>query len=255
MRGLIVALQYFTRLPTPALDDWRDGDLARAAPWLPSVGLAVGGLAVAGGATAWLLEPELAALGTVLVWIWVTGGLHLDGLADTADGLGAVHRDPQRFLRVARDPHTGSFGVIAIVVVLLIKWQALSLALTGSPATPPTLTTLAAIALVPAIARTVALWSAASVPALDDGRGATFRDGLTRRGIGIQAVLFVAVALALNGALLIGLVLAAAFAFYWRRRLGGVSGDVLGATIEVSEAALLVALVAWPGSGLLDFVL
>ena len=91
MRGLILAVQFLTRLPTPALKDFRAEQLAGAIVWFPLVGLLLGGL-VAGA--AWLggrVDPWLGALLALAVWVGVTGALHLDGLADLADARGG-HR-------------------------------------------------------------------------------------------------------------------------------------------------------------------
>jgi len=80
MRGLILAIQFLTRLPTPQVTDLRPDDLSRSAVWFPLVGLLVGGGVLA---ATWLgaqLDPWLGALFGLLVWAWITGGLHLDGL-------------------------------------------------------------------------------------------------------------------------------------------------------------------------------
>ena len=98
VRLFILSTQFLTRLPTPQVADFRPEDLARSALWFPAVGLLIGALLLA---ATWLgaqLDPWLGALFGLLAWVWVTGGLHLDGLADLADGLGAAHRDPARLL-------------------------------------------------------------------------------------------------------------------------------------------------------------
>jgi adenosylcobinamide-GDP ribazoletransferase len=81
------------------------------------IGACVTGAALLGAQ----IETWVGALLAVLMWTWITGALHLDGLADLTDGLGAAHRDPGRLLQVMRDPHVGSFGVIALILQLLCK--------------------------------------------------------------------------------------------------------------------------------------
>jgi adenosylcobinamide-GDP ribazoletransferase len=127
MRGLILAIQFLTRLPTPGLAGFQSGELAGSVVWFPLAGLLVGGLVAL---AAWLggqLDPWLGALLALAVWVWVTGALHLDGLADLADALGAAHRpdDPQdrreRLLAVLADPHLGVFGGAALVMQVIAK--------------------------------------------------------------------------------------------------------------------------------------
>jgi len=117
MRGLIAAFQLLTRLPMPAVSGTAP---ANAAGWFPWVGLVVGALVAL--PLAWVPDPRLAALLALGLWVWVTGGLHLDGLADLADALGVAHRDRARFVAVLADSHVGSFGVIALILQLLAKF-------------------------------------------------------------------------------------------------------------------------------------
>src|SRR5690606_27863781 len=120
LRQLILAVQFLTRLPTPQVADFRPDDLTRSARWFPLVGLPVGALVLL---PVWLLQdrPLLAGVIGLLAWVWVTGALHLDGLGDVADALGASHRNPQRFLEVLKDPHLGVFGTVAIGMQMLLK--------------------------------------------------------------------------------------------------------------------------------------
>ena len=118
-RGLIVALQFLTRIPTPHLADYSSSDTQASAAWYPVVGLIIGCLVAIVAWTGAHGSPWISALVTVAVWIWITGALHLDGLADVADGFGAAHRDPTRFLEVVREPHVGSFGAVALIFVIV----------------------------------------------------------------------------------------------------------------------------------------
>jgi len=140
MRSLILAIQFLTRLPTPQLKTFDPAWLADAARWFAPVGVLVGAivwLAVLAGS---LVDPWLAALAGLLAWLWVTGGLHIDGLADLADAQGAAHRSRERFLEVLKDPHLGSFGVLSLATQLIVKLVLLmllvKLSLAGLSAVP-----------------------------------------------------------------------------------------------------------------------
>lgn len=245
MRGLILAIQFLTRLPTPQVRDFRADDLARAAVWFPLVGLLVGALVLF---ALWLgtqIDPWLGALLGLLAWVRVTGGLHLDGVCDLADALGADHSatmgDKSRFLSVLADPHVGAFGASALVLQLLSKLVLLMLAAKFAIFWP--------LLLVPAWARLGTLvW--ARLPALKSGLGAslnpTERERFAWQTPGWTVALWSA--LLLPGCVVYpGLLAAPMMILAWRafllKRLGGMTGDALGAGVEWLESGLLLALV------------
>ncbi|TCS73938.1 cobalamin-5'-phosphate synthase [Sulfuritortus calidifontis] len=235
MRGFFLALQFLTRLPTPAVRGFQAEDLARSAAWFPAVGLLLGALLALVGFAVQGFDPWLAALLTLIAWVWLTGGLHLDGLADTFDALGAAHRDRERFLQVLSDPHVGSFGVIALVLQLMAKLVLLGLAF--SHGISPW-----ALLLIPAWARLGALWWSQSLPPLKPGLGERFT---WRAGRGLPLLwLGILFALSLPFA---GLWLAPLILVFWRHflgaKIGGMTGDCLGAGVEVSEGLMLLAVV------------
>jgi len=209
-----------------------------AALAFPIVGAIVGGLLL--GAD-WLLgrvlpEGPRAAL-VVAAWAGVTGALHLDGLADTADGL-MVPGDRTRRLQAMTDPRLGAFGAVAVAALLLVKWSSLA-ALDGR-------LRLGALLLAPALARGAVLLPMALVPpARSEGMGAAASRGLAATTAvaanGALAALALlpffpwGPALALGGA-----AAALGVSLLALRRLGGITGDVLGAGIELAEAAVLV---------------
>lgn len=237
MRGLILALGFLTRLPLPALRDFQPTELARALAWFPVAGLVVGAAVALAAALGAALDPWLGALAGVVMWAWVTSGLHLDGLADTADALGAAHRDPARFLAVLADPHVGSFGVIALVLQLAAKLVLLHwLLMLDVP--------WLVLVLIPAWAR----WSAAGwalvLPPLKPGLGeCVSRHG--NRGGWVAGGLALAAASAAAPPVFAALIPALLWGVWMRRRLGGHTGDILGAGIEGCESgALLLAGIA-----------
>lgn len=243
MRGLILAIQFLTRLPTPQVDDFQPADLARAAVWFPLVGLLVGALVVS---ALWLgarVDPWLGALLGLLVWVWVTGALHLDGLCDLADALGAAHGDKSRLLSVLADPHVGAFGVVALGLQLLSKLVLLMLAAKLALFWP--------LLLVPAWARLGTLvW--ARLPSIKPGLGASLSPNPAGRerfawqtpvwAVALWSVLLLP-ACVVYPALLAAPVLIWAWRAFLLQRLGGMTGDALGAGVEWLESGLLLALV------------
>jgi adenosylcobinamide-GDP ribazoletransferase len=216
------AVAFLTRLPVGG------GVLTpRAALWFPFVGAAVGAL-VGVVALNGIVPPLVAgALGVALELV-ITGALHVDGLADSADGLGG--RDRERALAIMRDHAIGAYGAAAIVLDLLIKAAALG-------ASQELLPIVAAYAL----SRAAALPLAAALPyARSEGTGRA----LDRLPPWI-AVAGVAPAIAIG--IFAPVTLAAAVlvvaGVWWlaRRRLAGVTGDVLGAAVELTATAALVA--------------
>lgn len=223
------------RRPTPA-----------AVAWFPVVGAAIGaflGLLWWGAAQLW--PPAVAAAVVVVGDVAVTGMLHFDGLLDSADGLLAP-MDATRRLEVMRDPTVGAFGVVVAVVVVLVRWVALS-------ALHPSILVLCGLW---ALARGIMAVVSGTVPrARADSLAAAFVDGGQRGAIwvaGAGAVVIagacllcwhhVAGAASLAGAVVAG----AAVVALARRRIGGYTGDVLGAAGVLAETVgLLVAAARW----------
>jgi adenosylcobinamide-GDP ribazoletransferase len=234
LRGLVLAVQFLTRLPTPQIADLQPAELSRSAVWFPLVGLLIGFVVAF---AVWLGSasgPWIGALAGLIAWVWITGALHLDGLGDVADALGAAHRNPGRFHEVLRDPHIGSFGVIAIVLQLLAK-----LSLLADLAAGPKIW---AVALVPAWARLGTLVWSCAVPPLRHGLGERFSWAIDRRAIAGHGAALMAASAWLSPALLGALVILPGIALYWRKRHGGITGDCLGASVEVAETLLLLLL-------------
>jgi adenosylcobinamide-GDP ribazoletransferase len=243
------ALSLFTILPVGGGAELGEDQAARAVRWLPTVGLLLGlaGAAVMLGVGGSSGPRRLlgAALAVALLAL-LTGGLHLDGLADTADGLGS-RRAPPDALAIMRRSDVGPMGVAALVLVLLIQVSALA----AIPRVP-----LAAAALVLAevtgrAAVVVATGSPTARPggfgALVAGRTAT-RDRVATvvlLGCAVAVAGFAAggAALAARGliAALAGLVVGGLLQRVARRRIGGMTGDVFGAILEVSAAATAVS--------------
>lgn len=235
MRGFWLALGFLSRLPTPACHRFDAGEQARSVVWFPAVGFLLG-LLVAGA--AWLggrLDPWLGALLGLAVWLWSTGGLHLDGLADLFDALGAAHRDRERFLEVLADPHLGAFGAMALVFQLLVKLVLLRLLLESGPWCLP---------LVLAWARLGPLWWTRTLPPLKPGLGERFAWQTDARQTWGWGVLLMVLSAWLAPALLGAPLLLLGWRAFLLRKVGGMTGDCLGAGVEVVESLALLLLVS-----------
>jgi len=232
IRSFSHALQFLTRLPAPRIAVFDPDDLSRSALWFPVVGAIVGLIVAEALWTGAQASPWIGALLALIAWVWVTGGLHLDGLSDIADALGVAHRSPERFLEVLRDPHIGAFGTIAIVLQLIAK-----LVLLAAVATPPA---LAAVVLIAAWARWGAIVWTVTVTPLATGTGERFSWHIDRRAIVVEGVVLAVLSAWLAPLLLLALLVVPAIAAFWKYRVGGVTGDCLGAGIEVVETLLLL---------------
>jgi adenosylcobinamide-GDP ribazoletransferase len=234
-RGLIVALQFLTRLPTPRIGDLQPRDLSLSAGFFPLVGAIIGAAVALAAFSLRPVDPWVGALAGVIMWVWITGGLHLDGLGDVADAFGASHRAPERFLAVLGDPHTGSFAVMAITLQIASKLVLLASVLaTASPW---------ALILIPAWARFGALVWSATVPSLKPGLAEAFSSDIRWPMISAWGVVLIGASAWVALPLLAALMVIPLASLFWRWRLGGINGDCLGASVEVTESLLLLALV------------
>lgn len=230
MKGFILALQFLTRLPLPrvAADDV---DFAAAIRWFPAAGLVVGAFAYGAGWSGGWIDPWVGALLALLAWVWVTGALHLDGLADLADATAAAHKGRDRLLAVLADPHVGAMGVTAVGLQLIAKLVLLhGLIAAGA---------LAALPLIPFAARIGPLWWSRCLPPLHDGLGARFRHAVRPVDLALWAVLLLLAAWWFP-ALLCALPLIGLWHWWLLSRIGGISGDGHGAGIELVESGLLL---------------
>ncbi len=234
MRGFLGAIQFLTVIPvraTPVAP-------AQAAAFFPLVGAAIGWL----GAGVYLVfQPwfgtSMAALLVIAFWAGLTGAIHEDGLADSADAFRA-HRSPERILEILKDPRVGTFGVVALIFSILLRWQALT------NLTTALLPSLVAVQVLPRAAMVVLAYI--SRPA-GGGMGARFCESMT------APVAIAAIVQAIAAALWCGfrpgaVLLCAATAViltarvFFERRLGGINGDCLGAVAQLTETSSLVLL-------------
>jgi adenosylcobinamide-GDP ribazoletransferase len=236
-RDVASGLGLLTRLPV-VVDQPRGAEAAWA--W-PLVGVVVGGIAAMAGALLMAIgvPVTVASVGVIAVGAVVTGALHEDGLADTVDGFFGGWTKERR-LEIMKDSHIGSYGVLALVLTVLARWAALCAVI------PVSLWAVVGVAAMSRAPMAVVMW------ALPNARGKGLAHGVGRPDfravwvgvaialiVGVLAVEMVALGVALVMAVVVLGVMALA-----RARIGGQTGDVLGATQQLCEVAGLVVLAA-----------
>ena len=238
MSAFFAALQFLTLFPYPRGKEYASADVGRSAIFFPMIGLILGSVLAL---INFLLAPfaSAALLSVILVGLlaFLTRGLHLDGVGDTFDGLGAGG-DRGRILSVMDDSHTGVFGLTAIVLVLLLKIHALE-----SIEVDRGRTVLVALIL----GRWAMVLLAYRSKAAKEGLGSRFIDHLKTNYFLIATLLTLLLVAAIwrrNGIVMMAWV--AIFTTvgksYFHRRLGGVTGDTCGAVGELSETSVMVLL-------------
>lgn len=242
--GAQAALAFLTRIPCGRI---RTSSLRWAPAWFPGVGAGLGlgaGLVSIGLARAGTL---VAAAATVAMLVLVTGALHEDGLADTADALGGAF-DREKLMAILKDSRIGSFGGAALILSILLRTAAL--ARLGPLA-------LAGLVLGQTISRTTPVWLMLALPYVtpaDSSRSSTLIDvrlpqALVATLIAATVVAFLALGKviapsALTLALALAIVASLLCAWRFHVRAGGLTGDFLGATQQVTDVVILVALAA-----------
>jgi len=237
--SLILAVRFLTIVPMPGREHGGGEALGRAAVWFPVVGLGLGiGLVALDRLLTPVFPPLLSALLVLSLWKVVTGGIHLDGLSDCLDGLGG--RNHQHRLSIMRDSRIGAFGAIGLILYFLIALLAL--------AEVPSAVRWRVLLLAPVVGRLAPLligpYFRAATPA--HGAGAMFLRALSvwvgpayAAGVAVLATSLFAV----WGVLMIVAALAGVFVWsaFLASRLGGLTGDALGSTVELAELCVLLA--------------
>jgi adenosylcobinamide-GDP ribazoletransferase len=236
LRPLAAAFAFLTRLPVWS-GPMRDEDLGRSLTFFPVVGLVLG--LVVAGLASWLagvVSPPLAAVLLVALLAALTGGLHLDGVADVFDALGGGRGDRQRMLELMRDSRIGAHGAAALVLVLLAKVFAVADLVARRD--------LGGLLVFPAVGRWAVTPAIVFHPyARTEGTGRAFNGAARPWEVAGATALLVAALAAVGARLFVpaagALAVASLFALWLRRRLGGLTGDVYGAVIELAEITTL----------------
>ena len=250
IKGLITALRTLTVIPLPGKES---ENISASIPWFPVVGLFIG-LVLSGigyMCTFFPFSPWTAgtALLMVVAEIWLTRGLHLDGLADWADSIGGFFHREKR-LAIMKDTHLGTFGVLALILILMAKWLAFErLLCSGST-----------IWFIPIfiLSRGMMAELITTLPyaRAEEGMGKAFVAGASSRHRLASHVLSFIFCLPFGplGLVLFGLggFITWLFGVRCRQRFGGITGDLLGTANETVEVFLLV-ICAWPGKAIIPF--
>ena len=248
LRVLALAVRFLTRLPVPAVAIYSPQQEAAAVRYYPLVGALIGGLCAGVFMLADIrFSGPLAVLLAVAAGLAVTGAFHEDGLADTLDGIGAAANDRHRAIEIMRDSRLGTYGTVALVIALGIKVAALS--------------SLAPSTVCVALVAGHGLSRFSSVLVMQTGRyvhesGVATEVSKRLRAVGLLVVLLTVAALVAGLAAYLSplaaiLALAGLTAghvlmrLYFEPRLGGYTGDALGAVQQASEIGLYLGLAAW----------
>lgn len=239
MKAFLLALQFLTCLPVSLKAAPGPADWGRSALAYPLVGLLIGLLLAGLQQLVGHADPLLLAALLTATWALITGGLHLDGLADSADAWVGGHGDRERTMTIMKDPRSGPAAVSTLALVLLLKFVALA-ALVKAGAWP-------ALLLAPVLGRSALVALLLSTPYVrPGGMGSAMSAHLPSAAAVLALLLAAAGALVAGkiGALALAVAVAAWLGLRWMmvRRLGGMTGDTLGAAVELTEVAVLVAL-------------
>lgn len=243
MNAFFHAVAFLTRFPVPKLSSSQE-DWQKSAAYYPLIGLFIGGLlfACVSVLDPYLSAPVVAVL-TLSVWVYITGGLHLDGWMDLADGLGS-YRSREEVLRIMKDSRVGAMGVTAAILLLLVKAALLyEFIIEGL---------LIWILLLPIAGRLFLVISIRCWPYLSEqGMGHGMREKIVLWKLGLGFVFASGISFLVCGsvgliALIITLITGWWMAHRIAKRLGGLTGDGYGALVEGCETACaLFLLLAW----------
>jgi adenosylcobinamide-GDP ribazoletransferase len=238
-KTLRAAASFLTVVPVGDIGEITAADFARANAMFPVVGAVIGLIQLASAlALPAAIPPALIGICLVALSAVITGALHLDGLADTFDGLGAQKSREER-LRIMRDPHVGAFGTTALVLLLAMKAAAIAALFERHH--------LRALITAAAVARSSPILLARVFPsARTSGLGKTFVDHVSNAHVAATGAVVMLIAGLSGGSPawmpgMMGLAVAILIGAIASRQLGGLTGDVFGASIELAETAVLVA--------------
>lgn len=242
LAAIRAAVMFFTRVPVPSSDQHDPADLQRAAAWFPLVGWLVG--AVAAGvwwAAAQVWPPAVASGLSLVATLLLTGAFHEDGFADVCDGFGGGYTK-ERVLEIMRDSRVGAFGAIGVVVMLGLKWQVVAALPVGAGVATlfagHALSRAAAVSLMAMLpyVREESIKAKPLATELSGGRLVTALVCGLAPLVGLPA----RCAWSLAGVAVVWWWLAR----WFRRRIGGYTGDCLGAAQQVTEVVFYLGVTA-----------
>ncbi|HVJ47832.1 adenosylcobinamide-GDP ribazoletransferase [Desulfitobacterium sp.] len=265
MRGFLIAVTFLTRLPFPAPADVTQEEFTASQRYYPLIGLLLGIIMSLSALLLRSFYPPLVVAAFLLIEeLLLTGGIHMDGFMDSMDALWSA-RTPERMLEIMKDSRVGSFGALSASAILLLKFSLLAGLLQGSGSllsfssnfsslnyqSLSTFGPFFAVLIMPTLSRWLFLFGILFYPyARKTGLGQGFHESSLNRPCFfiIEGLICLALAVYLLGwAGLVGLLLAFLFLFYFTQKvshlLGGLTGDLYGASIELSELLFLIGVV------------
>ena len=238
MRSFIVAFEFLTIVPSPLKVEFREEDLGRSMSAFPLVGFLLGGILVLlNTALSPFLTEGIINIIILAFLVIITGGLHIDGFMDTLDGI-ASSKKKDTILRVMRDSNVGAIGVIGAILLVLLKWEALNTLLGREK--------IIALLLMPAIGR----WGMTFITYLSpyvrkEGLGHPFAQGISSVGLCIATLTVIVLSILLAGMsgviiILVATLLGFIWSTWFGKKIGGITGDVVGAFNEILEMVVLL---------------
>lgn len=247
MKSFFDAVRFLTVIPIPDRLCGGNAGLSKSAVFFPVVGLMTGAIVVLFYHAFLLFLPHVpSACIAVLVMSWISGGLHMDGLADTADGfLSGAPRE--RAMEIMKDSRTGAFGALAMTSVLLLKVSALS-----SVMPEMVMTAVISASVAGRGAMTFAIYKFKYVTANGVGLGTLFANGMSGRSATISVLIVasvVSIFIGWSGIFVVAtfLLITILFGIYSTKKIGGMTGDTYGALCEMTETLVLLVIVAVVG--------
>ncbi|HYI43837.1 MAG TPA: adenosylcobinamide-GDP ribazoletransferase [Actinomycetota bacterium] len=240
MRGFVIAISFLTRIPVPARVH-TDRDIALGVPWFPVVGALIGVLcALIYGAALSEFPPFLSATLALTAGVLLTGAFHEDGLADTFDAFAGGWTKEER-MRILKDPTHGTYGVLALALSAMLRAAAIT-----------TFTFPIALAVLPAahaVSRSASVALLGTMRPAGEGLGASYGAAVTSRRAAVGVVIGLLIGAAGLGVWLLPVVGVVSLCTWvvgrWSlAKIGGISGDALGATQQITEIAVLAVAVA-----------
>lgn len=238
IKGLVLAIQFLTRIPININIDFNNENLKRSTFFYPLVGMLLGVLAYGSYYILAFINTDIASLFTVIMMIVFTGGLHLDGLADTADGFFS-NKDREKTLEIMKDSRVGAFGVISLILIILSKYIIIS-----------NIDKFLAVSLILSMgnSRLMALFQIAfKKNARPGGLGDMICRSEPKYFIVLGSILYILLIIIIDIKYLIPLIISILvselISHYSYRKIGGLTGDIYGASVEIVEAVSLISFI------------
>lgn len=235
-----IALQFLTVFPIQLKEMPSKQQNAQSVLFYPLIGLMIGSILFAIASIFHALPIILLSSLILVIWIWLTGGLHLDGLADTADAWVGGFGDKERTLEIMKDPRCGPIGVLSLIILCLLKWSAVYVLLEKQ--------LYSALILFPLFGRLAPLFLFLTTPYVrKKGLGSSIAEYMPKTGAMMVLAIGLAISVCFAWIGVLAATISIATLMYLRakfmQRIGGITGDTVGASIEMIETVGLFSFV------------